>query len=221
MPHITGYNGHDKATSDNGIDVNNTMDSYTMDANMMDADVMHADAMDANAFEAPPPDDIDELNSCLPEQEPVIEPLLASVSDIPFQLSAQIGAAGPETTSTVIIKRFPFGCPGAPIFGPHQTSAPNASSATDTGDSIWSPFCSRLDWELARWAKMRGPTSSALTELLAIPGVSALLFPLVAVLMHRPRSLTGLDFHTERQNNWTTSSTRVCLGCRRSNARTW
>jgi len=205
MPHITGQNDHDKATSDNGINVDNTMDSYRMDADMMDADVMDADTMDADAFEAPP-DDIDKWNSCLPGQEPVIEPLLAS--------------AGPETTSTVIIKQFPFGCPGAPIVGPHQTSAPNASSATDTRDSIWSPFCSHLDWELAHWAKTRGPTSSALTELLAIPGVSAPPLPLVAVLMHRPRLLTGLGFHTEQQNNWTTSLTRVCLGCHRSNART-
>jgi hypothetical protein len=34
------------------------------------------------------------------------------------------------------------------------------------------PFTSKLDWEIARWAKTRGPGSSALTELLSIEGVS-------------------------------------------------
>ncbi|KAF8264339.1 hypothetical protein EI94DRAFT_1805975 [Lactarius quietus] len=37
--------------------------------------------------------------------------------------------------------------------------------------SIWSPFRSQCDWELTHWAKMRGPTSSAMEELLAIPEV--------------------------------------------------
>ncbi|KAI9430686.1 hypothetical protein BJY52DRAFT_1090380, partial [Lactarius psammicola] len=35
----------------------------------------------------------------------------------------------------------------------------------------WSPFQSQCDWEFAQWAKQRGPTSSAVSELLAIDGV--------------------------------------------------
>ncbi|EPQ54137.1 hypothetical protein GLOTRDRAFT_44196 [Gloeophyllum trabeum ATCC 11539] len=38
-------------------------------------------------------------------------------------------------------------------------------------DDIWAPFVSKLDWEVARWAKLRGPGSTALTELLKIEGV--------------------------------------------------
>ncbi|KAK7676579.1 hypothetical protein QCA50_020455 [Cerrena zonata] len=38
------------------------------------------------------------------------------------------------------------------------------------GDNIWAPFNSKLDWELARWAKLRGPGANALTELLKIKG---------------------------------------------------
>ncbi|KAJ7190265.1 hypothetical protein GGX14DRAFT_538049 [Mycena pura] len=38
-------------------------------------------------------------------------------------------------------------------------------------DEIWGPFRSQLDWEVARWAKLRGSTSTALTDLLDIPGV--------------------------------------------------
>lgn len=38
--------------------------------------------------------------------------------------------------------------------------------------NIWAPFASKLDWEMARWAKLRGPGSTALTELLKLDGVS-------------------------------------------------
>ena len=36
---------------------------------------------------------------------------------------------------------------------------------------IYWPFSSKLDWEVARWGKKRGPGSTALTELLEIDGV--------------------------------------------------
>lgn len=42
------------------------------------------------------------------------------------------------------------------------------------------PWTSKLDWEFARWAQLRGPSASALTELLKIDGVSALNFLLTA-----------------------------------------
>jgi len=37
------------------------------------------------------------------------------------------------------------------------------------GTNIWAPFESEIDWRLAKWAKTRGPSSTALSELLAIP----------------------------------------------------
>lgn len=39
-------------------------------------------------------------------------------------------------------------------------------------DNRYAPFTSRLDWEFAKWAKTRGPGSTAVTELLQIKGVS-------------------------------------------------
>jgi hypothetical protein len=36
----------------------------------------------------------------------------------------------------------------------------------------WAPFSTRTEWEIARWAKLRGPSSTALSELLKIDGVS-------------------------------------------------
>jgi hypothetical protein len=102
------------------------------------------------------------------------------------------------TASAIIINQFPFGHPGAPIVGPHQASAPNRSSSTD---SEWSPFCSQIDWEVARWAKTCGIMSLAVRELLAIPGVSPPLIRLDVGLMHRLRLLMHLNFYTELQNN--------------------
>ncbi|KAF8867851.1 hypothetical protein BD779DRAFT_1463451, partial [Infundibulicybe gibba] len=35
----------------------------------------------------------------------------------------------------------------------------------------YSPFTSKIDWEIAQWAKFRGPSSTAFTELMAIDGL--------------------------------------------------
>jgi hypothetical protein len=37
--------------------------------------------------------------------------------------------------------------------------------------SVWAPFVSKIDWEVACWAKLRGPGSTAFSELLNIEGV--------------------------------------------------
>jgi hypothetical protein len=53
----------------------------------------------------------------------------------------------------------------------------NTKYKDSLGDErIWTPFTSRMDWEVARWAKLRGPSSTAVSELLAIEGVSTLNF---------------------------------------------
>lgn len=51
--------------------------------------------------------------------------------------------------------------------GTHQHRA----SATNP----YVPFLSKLDWEVARWVKLRGPGSMAVTKLMGIEGVSQLL----------------------------------------------
>ncbi|THU87904.1 hypothetical protein K435DRAFT_680843 [Dendrothele bispora CBS 962.96] len=38
-----------------------------------------------------------------------------------------------------------------------------------TAENPWAPFKSEMDWAIAKWAKLRGPSSTALTELLSIP----------------------------------------------------
>jgi hypothetical protein len=72
----------------------------------------------------------------------------------------------------MVIKRFPHGHPGAPVAGIPQGASVYESAQDGLGESLWAPFRSQCNWETVRWAKMRGPTSTATTELLAIPGVS-------------------------------------------------
>jgi hypothetical protein len=50
----------------------------------------------------------------------------------------------------------------------------NASYTQKVGnaENPYSPFSSKLEWEIAHWVKMRGPSSTAFNELMKIEGVS-------------------------------------------------
>ncbi|KAH9019702.1 hypothetical protein EDB84DRAFT_1624592 [Lactarius hengduanensis] len=67
----------------------------------------------------------------------------------------------PPSTKTLplnlVVDRFPHGSPGAPIPGTLQGSHMYQSSHETFGSSIWAPFRSKCDWEIACWAKTRGP----------------------------------------------------------------
>ncbi|KAH8977551.1 hypothetical protein EDB86DRAFT_3067707 [Lactarius hatsudake] len=71
----------------------------------------------------------------------------------------------------LVVDRFPHGSPGAPIPGTVQGSHVYQSSEETFESSVWAPFRSQSDWEIAHWAKMHRPTSSAVTDILAIPRV--------------------------------------------------
>ncbi|KAF8876086.1 hypothetical protein BD779DRAFT_1613361 [Infundibulicybe gibba] len=45
------------------------------------------------------------------------------------------------------------------------------SHSLSTTRNPYSPFTSKIDWEIAQWAKFRGPSSTAFTELMAIDGL--------------------------------------------------
>ncbi|KAG2352799.1 hypothetical protein BDR07DRAFT_1475000 [Suillus spraguei] len=40
-----------------------------------------------------------------------------------------------------------------------------------SADNIYAPFASKLDWDMARWAKLRGSISTAFSELVSIEGI--------------------------------------------------
>jgi len=57
-----------------------------------------------------------------------------------------------------------------------ETTDKNYRAAVSGEDkSPWAPFKSRKDWEVALWAKLRGPGSTAFSDLLSIPGVRFIL----------------------------------------------
>jgi hypothetical protein len=41
--------------------------------------------------------------------------------------------------------------------------------------NLYAPFSSQTDWELAKWAKLRGPGATAFTELMGVTGVRPFL----------------------------------------------
>ncbi|KAI9431986.1 hypothetical protein H4582DRAFT_1821876 [Lactarius indigo] len=84
-----------------------------------------------------------------------------------------------------IVERFPLGLAGAPISDVGQSTAGGQAPYSST-EGIWSPFRSQRDWDFAQWAKNRGPTSTSVTELLAIDGVVESL---------------GLSYHNARELN--------------------
>jgi hypothetical protein len=50
------------------------------------------------------------------------------------------------------------------------------TSQINNADNPFSPFSTRIDWEIAHWAKTWGPSSTAFTELMSIEGVSGITF---------------------------------------------
>lgn len=66
----------------------------------------------------------------------------------------------------VVIDRFPNEHAGAPVDGyedDHTERSHYAQSIDPHNHSTYAPFKSRLDWEIARWAKLRGPSSTAIS----------------------------------------------------------
>jgi hypothetical protein len=105
-----------------------------------------------------------------PDQLAIDEDL--EVLDTPTQPTNQTNTGNVETTSSiVIIDRFPLGNAGAPISGMARGSSLYESYNMMHAGSVWAPFKSQCDWKFARWAKLRGPTSSAVNELLEISAV--------------------------------------------------
>ena len=74
-----------------------------------------------------------------------------------------------------IIEPFPGDKAGAPLecVSASQSNFEKYQQELNS-DAEYAPFVSRVDWEIAQWAKTQGLTSNAVTELLKIDGVSFL-----------------------------------------------
>jgi hypothetical protein len=62
------------------------------------------------------------------------------------------------------------------VVGKDQSPDARYLGDVDASSNFWAPFTSKLDWEVAKWAKLRGAGSTAFSDLLAIEGVSPTLY---------------------------------------------
>ncbi|KAH9953931.1 hypothetical protein BC827DRAFT_1273072 [Russula dissimulans] len=156
-------------SGDNVDDSAVTTDSTITADGAITADVTDAiDTADADAFEF--------LNQgpiistpFIPEGTEPVESL--ELVHPPEEQVDLMEAVDSEPTAGLVIERFPLGKPGAPMDGTHQAPSMYETHQSMFGDSVWAPFHSECDWEVVSWAKMEGPSSSAVTKLFGIPGV--------------------------------------------------
>jgi len=102
------------------------------------------------------------------EQEPEDAPL--EQAQAPFHLHG--GFKRPLANQPEIVK-FGNQNAGTVVERAHQNSNQDYHHAVGITDSpnTYAPFSSKLDWDIVCWAKMQGPGSNVLTELLHIEGV--------------------------------------------------
>jgi hypothetical protein len=112
-------------------------------------------------------------------------------------------AAEEEFRKVPVVVPFPSAIAGAPIadvraLPRYETYQKNLVDL----DNPSAPFSSQLDWEVARWAKLRGPSSTAFTELLKIEGVSGQMFDVIRVLTSvQVSERLGLSYKSSQQLN--------------------
>lgn len=145
-----------------------------------DAEVDAANLEDETGWEPHPP------------QQPASEPADHHQDNDVFMLD---GFGGPDRAaqsrahqhlcSNTFVVPFPGNRAGAPIDRPRERSAYEKYQAhiDSVNTNPYAPFVSAMDWKFARWAKQRGPGSTAVSELLEIDNVSDSYYT-------RPASLT-------------------------------
>ncbi|KAJ7821262.1 hypothetical protein B0H14DRAFT_2831726 [Mycena olivaceomarginata] len=75
-----------------------------------------------------------------------------------------------------VIVKYPSNRAGEEISDERSPSAEEQySNALGKPTNVYAPFASKMDWEVARWAKLRGSGSTAFTDLLKIEGVAQAL----------------------------------------------
>ena len=130
-----------------------------------------------------------------PQHHAPVNPRHAPVHEEPELAQQQLRrrvAQGRTIFAPKVTVPFPSRRAGAPVPSRDVNNNPqtgfqsyqNSLHNIDAGESSarWAPFQSEMDWQIAQWAKLRGPGSTALDELLRIDGVSP--FPHVDMSPH-------------------------------------
>ena len=86
------------------------------------------------------------------------------------------GRAKTELKKKPYIVKFNKGKAGAMYTNPDCIDQNTAyTSQIGNQENPYSPFCSKIEWEVVLWAKTRGPSLTAFTELMSIEGVSEIV----------------------------------------------
>lgn len=158
--------------------------------------------------------------AALPTSSASAEGLLSDRPSVPA--SSHRNTVEEQLNQKTFVVRYPGSSTSAPIPDSELHSSPVCGSYTyqgyhsnlDPGKATnpYAPFTSRLDWELAKWAKLRGIGSTAFSDLLSIEDVSrSRMFSsqhtgLKSFMTLRSRN--GSRFHTRLCASSTTSLTR-------------
>jgi hypothetical protein len=79
----------------------------------------------------------------------------------------------------VVVEHFPLTTAGSPVQNIQPSENEDIEDSTRIHDNPYAPFASQIDWEVAQWAKLHGPGSGAVSELLGIAGVSVFSLHLI------------------------------------------
>lgn len=131
-----------------------------------DSDTSNLEA--ETGWEPPPPDRQPSESTDGPQEQDTVN----SEGGAPNR-DAQARAYQHLRSKTFVIP-FPGNRAGAPITRRRERSAYEDYQARidAVNANPYAPFISKMDWELAKWAKNRGPGSTAVSELLQIENVS-------------------------------------------------
>src|SRR6202012_3523139 len=144
--------GTNSAHAGNNPTAADTDDADTADANLLELLVNNYNITTNTEQDLPV-----EAQSSIPPATPPVDSEPTPLANPEQHQDDPLGADTP-----LVVDRFPHGNPGAPIPEARQGSYQQSQDAF--GASVWAPFHSQCDWEVARWAKMRGPTSSAVQD---------------------------------------------------------
>ena len=99
------------------------------------------------------------------------------LSGTPTSGASQIwGRAKTELKKKPYVVKFSKGKVGATYMNPDCVNQNTAyTSQVGNQENPFNLFCSKVEWEIALWAKTQGPSSTAFMELMSIEGVSEMV----------------------------------------------
>lgn len=91
-------------------------------------------------------------------------------ADAEVEMSYGRAAVEKSIRQKIFVESFPGNTARAPV--PSAEAQGAIGPAGLVQGNPYAPFASQMDWQIARWAKLRGQGSTAMSELLGVPGVS-------------------------------------------------